>query len=321
MLMDWVRVVGGLLLLVAGGESLVRGASGIALLARITPAVVGLTVVAAGTSMPELVVSAQAALNGSAGLSIGNAIGSNIFNIGLILGLTAIIRPLRILGNTVRLEWPVMLLSSFVTYLLARDGTVDRVEGTFLSCSLIAFTAYSVMLGRRATTEAEAAEFAANPPTASFGHHGRLATLLNLGAVGGGVGLLAAGSNTLVGGAANLASALGVSDTIIGLTVVAAGTSAPELITSVMAVKRGQDDIAVGNVVGSNIFNMLGILGITALLQPLPVPMEILQRDSLWMIGGSLLLFPFMRTGMRVDRWEGLCLLGGFITYMTLLVL
>lgn len=321
MLMDWFRVVAGLLLLVGGGEALVRGASGIALLARVTPAVIGLTIVAAGTSMPELVVSTQAALHGSPGLSFGNAIGSNIFNIGLILGLTAVVRPLRILGNTVRLEWPVMLLSSFQLYLLARDGSVDRLEGTFLFAGLISFIAYAVWLGRKGTTEMEAAEFAATPATASFGQHGRRATILNSLSVAAGVGLLGGGSTFLVTGAANLASALGVSDTVIGLTVVAAGTSAPELITSLMAARRGQDDIAVGNVVGSNIFNMLGILGITALIHPLPVPPEILQRDSLWMLGGSLLLFPFMRTGMRVNRLEGLCLLGGFVTYMTLLVM
>lgn len=319
MIVDWILVLVGLALLVGGGEALVRGASGIALLARLTPAVVGLTIVAAGTSMPELVVSLQAAVENSPGLAIGNIVGSNIFNIGLILGLTALIRPLHIQGNTVRLEWPVMMLAAFQFHLLARDASIDRLEGGFLLTALVVFVAYAVWIARRsaAPIEHEAFEEIA---TASFGRTGKKAVSFNVGAIIIGISLLAGGSTALVRGAVAVASSLGVSDTIIGLTIVAAGTSAPELVTSIVAVWRGRDDIAVANVVGSNIFNILGIGGATALIHPLPVPAEILARDTWWMLGASLLLFPLMKTGMRVNRIEGAVLFVGFVVYIVLLV-
>lgn len=318
MILDWLLVVAGLALLVAGGEALVRGASGIALLAKVTPAVVGLTVVAAGTSMPELVVSLQSAIEASPGIAVGNVVGSNIFNIAAILGLTAVIRPLRIQGNTVRLEWPVMMLAAFQFHLLARDASIDRLEGGFLLTALGAFVAYAVWLGRKSATPAEKEGFE-KLATASFGKTGNKAVAFNIVAVILGVGLLAAGSTALVRGAVGVASALGVSDAVIGLTVVAAGTSTPELITSIVAAWRGRDDIAVANVVGSCIFNVLGIAGTTALIHPLPVPAEILARDNWWMLGASLLLFPLMKTGMRVNRVEGGVLFLGFLGYMALL--
>lgn len=318
MLTDWLLVVVGLLLLVGGGEALVRGASGLALLAKVTPAVVGLTIVAAGTSMPEFVVSAQAAIQGSPGLAVGNVVGSNIFNLGAILGLTALIKPLRIGGNTVRLEWPVMMLAAMQLHLLTRDHHVDRLEGGFLLGAMIAFTAYAVWIARQDAVlqPSDSGDVA----TASFGREGSPALTFNLLAIGIGVALLAGGSTALVRGAVSIAQVLGVSDTVIGLTIVAAGTSTPELVTSLMAARRGQDDIAVGNVVGSNIFNVLGILGATALIRPLPVPPEIVQRDNWWMLGLSLLLFPLMRSGMRVSRKEGGALLTVFVAYMMLLL-
>jgi cation:H+ antiporter len=320
MLSALALVVLGLVLLVAGGESLVRGASGIALLARVSAAVVGLTVVAAGTSMPELVVSVQAALTGSPGLSVGNVVGSNLFNIGAIIGITAIVRPLRIRGPTVRLEWPVMMLATFEMHLLARDGSIDRLEGGFLLGALVAFLAYAVWVNRADRPAAEQME-SEGVPTASLGRRGGTALALNVLAVLAGMGLLAGGSTALVEGAVSLATRLGVTPTVVGLTVVAAGTSAPELATSLVAARRGQDDIAVANVIGSNIFNVLGILGTTALVRPVPVPLVILQRDHWWMIGASLLLFPVIISGYRVSRMEGLLLLGGLCTYLTLLVL
>jgi cation:H+ antiporter len=320
MVLDGLLISGGFVLLVSGGEALVRGASGIALYARVTPTVVGLTVVAAGTSMPELVVSVQAALAGSPGLTVGNVVGSNIFNIAAILGITALVRPLRVRGNAVRLEWPVMTLAAFQLHLLARDGAVDRLEGGFLFGALVAFVAYAVWVGRTATAPGEAEQYE-EVATASFGRTGATALALNLAAVAVGSGLLAGGSTALVGGATSLARGLGVSDTIIGLTVVAAGTSTPELVTSLTAARRGQDDISVGNAIGSNIFNVLGIVGCTALIRPLTVPNEILVRDNWWMIGASLLLFPLMKSGLRIRRLEGALLFGLFATYMTLLVL
>jgi len=319
MIIDWILVIAGLLLLVGGGEGLVRGASGIALLVRVTPAVVGLTIVAAGTSMPEMVVSVQAALAGNPGMAMGNVVGSNIFNIGMILGLTALILPLRIQGNTVRLEWPVMMLAAFQLHLLARDSVVDRLEGGFLLAAMVAFFAYATWVGRKNATTVEQQEFE-EVATASFGRTGTAALLLNIGAVVVGVGLLAGGSTLLVKGAVGLASAMGVSDTIIGLTIVAAGTSTPELVTSLVAAKRGKDDIAVTNIVGSNIFNVLGIIGTSSLILPLEVPAEIIGRDDWWMIGASLLLFPLMYTGMRVRRVEGAILLVGYVAYTALLI-
>lgn len=316
---DAVLVLSGLALLVAGGEALVRGAGGLALAARVAPAVVGLTVVAAGTSMPELVVSVQAAWAGSPGLAVGNVVGSNLFNIAAILGLTALLMPLRIQGATVRLEWPVLLLATLQFHLLVRDGSLDRLEGACLLAGLVAFTAYAVRLARRDATAPEA-EALGEIADASFGRRGRAALAFNLGAVAAGVGLLAGGSVLLVRGAVGLAASFGVSETVIGLTIVAAGTSAPELVTSLVAAWRGRDDIAVGNVVGSNIFNLLGIGGATALVHPLPVPAEIVARDDLWMLGATLLLFPLMKSGLRIARWEGALLLAGFAAYLATLL-
>jgi cation:H+ antiporter len=317
--MDWLLVLAGLALLVGGGEALVRGASGLSLAARLSPAVVGLTVVAAGTSAPELVVSVQSAWSGNAGIAVGNVVGSNIFNVCAILGIAALVQPLRVTGNTVRMEWPVMLLATLQVYLLARDRSLDRVEGGFLLCALIVFAAYAVWLSRHAATPEEQAS-EGDIVTASFGRVGRTAALLNALAVGGGVLLLAFGANLLVEGAVGIATGLGVSATVIGLTVVAAGTSMPELVTSVVASFRGRDDIAIANLIGSNIFNLLGILGATALIHPLEVPEVILQRDYWWMLVTSLLLFPLMWTGMRVTRVEGAALVLGFLAYLAVLL-
>lgn len=318
-MLDWLYVVAGLGLLVAGGEGLVRGASGIALAARVAPAVIGLTVVAAGTSMPELVVSLQAALNGNSGIAMGNIVGSNTFNILAIVGIAALVHPLRIVGNTVKLEWPIMMLAAMQLVLLGRDGEVDRLEGAYLVLALAAFTGYAVWVGRQGVTAEEAGEFE-EMATASFGATGSRATAYNTIALVVGVALLALGSKLLVTGAVNVASTLGVSDAIIGLTIVAAGTSTPELVTSVVAARRGRDDIAVANVVGSNIFNVLCILGVTSLIQPVGMPAEIEHRDVWWMLGASLLLFPLMWTGQRVNRVEGGILVAVFVAYIATLI-
>ncbi|MCB9507778.1 MAG: calcium/sodium antiporter [Myxococcales bacterium] len=317
--MDWLMLLLGFGLLVAGGEALVRGASGLALMAKLPPAVVGLTIVAAGTSMPELVVSVESALNGNVGIAVGNVVGSNTFNIGAILGLAALVRPLRVTGNTVRMEWPVMMLAALQLFLLARDGSVDRVEGAALLAAMAGFTAYAVWIGRNATTANEADGFD-ELVTASFGATGTRALTTNALAVVVGVALLAGGSTLLVGGAVGIATLLGVSETVIGLTIVAAGTSTPELVTSLVASRRGRDDIAIANVVGSNIFNVLGILGVTALVRPLAVPEVILGRDIWWMLGASVLLLPLMWTGLRVNRAEGAALLAGYSGYIAVLV-
>ncbi len=313
-----LSIVLGFVLLVLGAESLVRGANGLALLARVSPTVIGLTIVAAGTSMPELVVSVDAAIEGSPGLSLGNVVGSNIFNLAAIVGCVAIIRPLRIQGNTVRLEWPIMMLSSFLLHLLSRDGSIDRLEGAFLFAGIVAFMAYAVWVARSGATTLEREEFR-DLATASQRRDRPHAWLFNIGAVLLGGILLSGGASVLVQGAVTLAEMLGVSPTVIGLTVVAAGTSLPELATSVMAALRGKDDIAIANVIGSNIFNVLGIVGTTALILPLPVPDEIITRDNWWMLGISVLLFPLMRSGMRISRLEGAVLLACFLGYLVVI--
>ncbi len=317
MLIDWLLILIGLTALVTGAEALVRGASGIALLARMSPAVVGLTIVAAGTSMPELMVSVKASLSGNPGLAIGNVVGSNLLNIGLVLGMTALFRPLRILRNTIRFEWPVLMLATLQFYLLARDGVIDRTEGVFLFGVMITFMAYAVWLGRQGVVENTSEKL----PTASFGRSGTPGALFNILAVILGGTLLAVGANALVKGAVGVASELGISETIIGLTIVAVGTSAPELVTSVMAALRGQDDMAVGNVIGSSIFNLLAILGVAALLRPLPVPDEIMSRDIWWLMGITALMFPMMMSGKKVNRWEGLALTTAVTAYVTSLIL
>lgn len=318
MFMSFVFIVVGLALLVGGGELLVRAASQLALLARVSPAVIGLTVVAAGTSMPELVVSVQSAWEGSPGLAVGNVVGSNIFNIALILGVAALIRPLRIRADSVRLEWPVMWLASLQLVLLARDGLVDRFEGLCLVSALVAFIAYTVWLARR-----NLAPIGSQPPDALARPTGSAlrALLINGLVLGIGVGLLVLGADTLVKGAVEVATGLGISETVIGLTIVAAGTSAPELAASAVASFRGKDDIAVANVLGSNIFNVLGIAGTTSIVLPLPVPGEIVARDGWWMLGFSMLLLPLMRTGLRIRRAEGALLLVGFLGYVGVLLL
>ncbi len=317
--MDGLLTLGGLLLLVIGGDFLVRGASGIALLAKMTPLVVGLTIVAAGTSMPELVVSVRSAWVGSPGLAVGNIVGSNIFNVGMILGIAALVRPLKIHGSTLKREWPVMLLAALLLHLLARDGLIDRTEGLFFLCALVIFVAFLVWISKLEPQQ-PGEDGSDEVATASFGKTGAAALALNLGAVMIGVGLLSGGAHLLVQGAVGIASSLGVSETVIGLTVVAAGTSAPELITSLVAGYRGQDDLAVANVVGSNIFNVLAIGGGAALVLPLSVPEEVLVRDDLWMLALTLALFPLMRTGLRITRGEGALLLGAFVAYLVVLV-
>lgn len=318
--MDWLLIVLGLALLVAGGEALVRGASGVALLARVTPAVVGLTIVAAGTSMPEMVVSVQSAIEESPGLAIGNVVGSNLFNLGLILGLTALLVPLRILGNSVKLEWPVMMLASFQLLLLVRDGQLDRLEGAFFVTGVIAFVSYAVWIARRNTGPEETMELDESLTTASFGRTGGAAIALNVVAILVGAGLLAGGSTALVHGAVNIASALGVSETLIGLTIVSVGTSAPELATSLVAARRGRDDVAVANVIGSNIFNILGIAGVTAVIHPLPVPAEIVTRDVWWMLAITAALLPMMAPRLRLSRVSGAILLAAYLAYAGVLV-
>lgn len=309
----------GLALLTGGAEALVRGATAIARAAGLTPAVIGLTIVAMGTSLPELVVSVLAGLRDQPDIAVGNVVGSNIFNVTAALGITALVLPIAVGGTVVRLEWPFMFLVSCLLLLVARDGTLDRPEGLFFVVAFVAFTAYMVRAARRETSEEERSELEGSVAERRLPSRGR-GLLLASGAIALGVALLVAGGHLLVEGAVSIARLAGLTERVIGLTVVAAGTSAPELATSLIAAFRRQSDIAIGNIIGSGIFNILGILGIAALIQPLAVAPAIIRSDIWWMLGTSLLLYPFMRSGRRVGRREGAVLVGVYVAYTVLLL-
>ena len=309
----------GIGILAAGGEALVRGAVSLARLARVTPAVIGLTIVAMGTSLPELVVSLVATIQNRPDVAVGNVVGSNIFNIGVVIGVAAAIAPLAVHFQAVRLEWPFMLLASFLALLLARDGVVDRLEGGFLALALVLFTTYVVRLARTEVSAAEAEELRAEVDALTVRARFRGA-LVDIGLVLGGIGLLVIGAEVLVRGAVRFAELLGASERVIGLTVVAAGTSMPELATSVVAALRRRHEIALANVIGSNIFNMLGILGPVAVVRPVAVAPQIVSSDMWWMIGFSVLLFPLMASRMKLARVEAIVLLAVYGAYMMLLL-
>lgn len=315
-------VVLGLALLICGGELLLRGAVNLATLARMTPAVIGLTVVAAGTSVPELAVSILAAWRGSEGVAVGNVVGSNIFNIALILGVAALIRPLTIAGNTIRLEYPALALATGLCVVVMNDGTISRLDGVLFLAAYVGFTLYLVTLVRRQINQTEAQELQAEvaelsqpqatPPRAKLS--------ISLGFVVAGIGFLAAGAHATVTGAIEVGRFLGLSETVIGLTIIAGGTGLPEVVTSLVSSIRGRDDIAIGNVIGSNLFNILTILGLSGLVHPLQAPPEILRSDIWWMLGITLVLGPLLFTGRRISRWEGLLLLGAYGLYLGLLL-
>lgn len=308
----------GLALLAGGGEALVRGATTLAEIAGVTPAVIGLTVVAIGTSLPELVVSVLAAIRDQPDIAVANVVGSNIFNTAMILGVTALVMPLPVHGTAVRLEWPVMFAASIACLLLALDGGIGRAEGTVFVVALVVFVSWSVHIARRhlspdETRQAEAEADARDLPARRRGPMTALLLVL-------GIGGLVAGGNFLVEGAVTLARLVGMTERVIGLTVVAAGTSAPELATSVMAALRGRTDVAVANIIGSNIFNILGILGIAAMVAAVPVSPALVRSDMVWMLGTAVLLLPLMHSSAKITRLEGGILLGTFGVYLTLLL-
>lgn len=305
----------GLGLLTVGGEVLIRGASAIARLAGLSPAVIGLTVVAMGTSLPELAVGLLAALRGGADIAVGNVVGSNIFNVTFALGVAALVTTLPVRGNAIRLEWPIMFVSSLACLVLMRDYLLDRFEGSFLLISLVLFTAYSVWIGRREVTKVEQREFAESVGVRSL-HPRRHERLLAVGTVLAGAALLVIGGRLLVDGAVILARLAGMSERLIGLTIVAVGTGMPELATSLIAAYRNQTDVAVANIIGSNVFNLLGILGLTALVQPIRFSPELGGSDVWWMLGTSLLLLPLLRSGMGIVRWEGALMIAVYLAYL-----
>lgn len=312
-------LAGGLLLLAAGGEALVRGATRLARLAGVTPAVIGLTVVSMGTSLPELVVSVLSAIRGTPDIAVGNVVGSNIFNVTLILGITALVVPLPVSGSAVRIEWPFMFGVSLLVIALAMNGVLGRGEGMLLLAILVSFTWYMVRRARDEVRGQEAADFEEEAEQRSVKPTGR-AVAKSLAYVLCGILLLVAGGRLLVDGAVALARLAGLTERVIGLTVVAAGTSAPEVATSVAAALRRHTDVAVANIIGSNIFNLLAILGVASLLTPVAIAPAILRVDMLWMLGTSALLLPVLLRTRRVTRGEGALLLVVYSVYMALVL-
>lgn len=289
----------GLASLVAGAELLVRGSASLALRLGIQPLVIGLTIVALGTSSPELLVSVKAALQNSPGLALGNVIGSNICNIALILGIAAMIRPIEVHRQLLGLDIPVMIISSLVLCVFLIDGQLVRWEGAILFAALVAYIGYSIFKARQmkeGLSESDVEDEAI--PTV------KRSKLFLLGLITAGLMMLVFGANQFVDGAITLAEKLGVSKAVIGLTIVAVGTSLPELATSVVASFKKEGDISAGNVIGSNIFNVLCILGITALIHPLQSD-AITALDLLTMLGIACLTLPLLRTGFRLSRLEG----------------
>lgn len=319
MLFSTAMIVLGVVLFAVGGEALLRGAVGLATLLRLTPAVIGLTVVAAGTSVPELAVSGIAASQGETAIAIANVVGSNIFNATVIIGMCALIRPIAIKGNTIRLEYPVLALVTLLCLVISQDGQINRLDASLCLAVYVGFTAYVVSLVRQEVTAAEVAELKAEVRELTPAEN-RPKTWVCVTLVSAGVVLLAGGAHATVTGAVGVARLLGLSERVIGLTIVSAGTGLPEVVASLVSSIRGRSDIAIGNVIGSNLFNILGILGISALAAPLPVQPAILESDCWWMMGVTLLLFPVMFSGLRVNRWEGGLLLAVYGTYLAILL-
>jgi cation:H+ antiporter len=302
----------GFVLLIAGGESLVRGASSLARTLGMSPLVVGLTVVSFTTSAPELAVGVGAVFDGYPGLAVGNVVGSNIANILLVLGAAALAAPLAVNSQVVRTDIPVMIVLSAGMLLLALDGTFSRFDGGVLFAALLVYVTVTVVVSRRrvfaGTAPLPAPEDVGQGPERARGPRA-LRILVDLGLVVLGAALLVAGARLLVDAASQIAAQLGVSDLVIGLTVVAVGTSLPELVTCVVAVVKGQRDLALGNVVGSNVFNIGAVLGLSAVVAPdgIEVAASALRFDIPIMFAVTLILLPIALTRLAVARWEGRC--------------
>ncbi|KGK84313.1 sodium:calcium antiporter [Stutzerimonas degradans] len=316
-LLTLAYLLAGLILLTFGAGSLVRGATQLAARLGIPPLVIGLTVVAFGTSAPETAVSLEAALAGSGDIAVGNVIGSNIANILLILGLCALIAPLRVSRQLIRLDVPLMLGAGLLVYALAWDGHIGRGEGALLLACLAVYTALLIRAARRQRPSAGPDEFAAEFNAQPGAGPTQLLRVIV------GIGLLVAGAHLLIVGAVELARAFGLSELVIGLTVVAVGTSLPELAASLLAALKGERDIAVGNVVGSCIFNLLLVLGASAALagDGLSISPNALAFDFPVMLAVFVACLPIFFSGYRINRWEGLLFVAYYLAYSLYLVM
>ena len=314
--MDYIFIILGLIALVGGGEILVRGATSIALKFKITPFVVGMTVVAFGTSAPELLVSLSAALDGSPDISIGNVVGSNIANIALVLGATALVYPIRVSKTSLSVDWPMLMLASLLFYFFILNLKLEWYEGIIFVSILATFTIWMIRKSRKAglkkTDEVSNDLDKEGMKEMNFW----MSSLL----IVGGCLALVIGADWLVEGARNIARSYDVSESVISLSMIAIGTSLPELATSIVAAFKKQTDIAIGNILGSNLFNILSILGITAIVKEINVNELILQSDIFWMLGLSAILLPMMLLRRDIDRVEGSLLLIAYAAYMYFLI-
>jgi len=315
MLISIAQLLGGFILLVWGADRLVAGASALARNLGVSPLVIGLTIVAFGTSAPELVVSGVAAYRGNPGLAVGNAIGSNIANIGLILGVTAIVYPLRVESETLKREYPLLMLIMVASFIMAADLVLNTTEGWLLLTGLVALVIWMIRFGlRRGTDDPLAEEFDAEIPRDI--PTSKAVLWLVVGLI-----ILPLSSSFLVDGAVFIARSLHVSEAVIGLTIIALGTSLPEMAAALTSALRQEDDLAIGNVIGSNMFNILGVLGIAAVVNPVGVDLLILKRDFPIMFLFTVLLF-FMAYGIngpgRINRRSGFLLLSMFLVYQVL---
>ena len=317
MLTELLAIACGFALLTWSADRFVVGASAIAYNLEISPLIIGLTIVSIGTSAPEILVSAVAAWQGNSGLAVGNALGSNIINIGLVLGVAALLMPLNVHSSIVRRELPVLLLIMVVALLLLLDGTLGRLDGILLVTGMCLLLLWVTRVGIKSADSRDpmSAEFEEEIPT-DMGM-GKAAFWVIAGAL-----LLLLSSRLLIWGAVSVAHAVGVSDLVIGLTVVALGTSLPELAATVMSALRNEHDIAIGNVLGSNMFNLLAVLGLPGVIHPAPIEPVVLTRDYPVMIGFTILLFAMaygLRGPRRISRLGGGFLLAAFGAYQTLL--
>ncbi|MCB9363120.1 MAG: calcium/sodium antiporter [Flavobacteriales bacterium] len=304
--MEYLWLVLGLIVLIVAGEFLVKGAVGIALKFNISTLVIGMTIVAFGTSAPELLVSVKAAIDGHPEISIGNVLGSNIANLALVLGLTTIVLPINVQRSTIRLDWPVMMLATIAFSLFIINGVIDWWEGVLYIIALITFNFFMI---KNSSNEIEI-----NDETEQVNSNKNF--FKNIFFVIIGVAGLAFGANWLLDGAVQIALNFGVSEYVIGATIVAFGTSVPELVTSLVAAFKKQTDISIGNLIGSNIFNLFAVLGITSVIKEIPVSAQVQNQDVYWLLGISFLVFPLMIYNNRINRLSGLILVVSYIAYI-----
>lgn len=308
----WLGIAAGLAMLAAGGDLLVRGAASAARRLGVSPLLIGLTVVGFGTSTPELVTSLQAAFAGSSGIAVGNVVGSNISNLLLVLGLTAVVAPLTVDSRAFRRDGVALMLATGASVWAILQGYLTREMGLFAVATLLVYVLV-VWITERRRPDAEGARIEAGAVDAA---RAAPSLWLALPMAAAGIAITVFGANLLVTGAITLAKDLGVSDTLIGLTIVAVGTSLPELVTSLVAAVRKQGDVALGNIVGSNLYNILGILGLTAAVKPIDVPPEIARLDIWVMAAATMVMLLFARSRGRVTRGEGATLLLGYAAYV-----